>query len=123
MIDIGLTAKQTRFVEEYLIDLNATAAAGRAGYKNPEIGRQIITKNNVQQAIQAQMQDRSQRTQITQDEILRDLISIKDHCMDEDSYDAKNAIKALELCGKHLGMFTDKVKAETTGTIAIKWQT
>ena len=35
-----LTEKQKRFGEEYLIDLNATRAAARAGYKNPEIGRQ-----------------------------------------------------------------------------------
>ena len=46
-----LAPKQARFVEEYLIDLNATQAAIRAGYKNGEIGRQIITKNNVLEAI------------------------------------------------------------------------
>ena len=126
MIYIGLTAKQARFVDEYLIDLNATAAARRAGYatKNADrIGPELLGKTCVQQAIQKRMQERSQRTQITQDEILRDLVSIKDHCMDEEFYDAKNAIKALELCGKHLGMFTDKLKTDTTETITIKWQT
>ena len=118
-----MTEKQKRFIEEYLVDLNATAAAKRAGYKDPNKGRQIVAKGNVAQAIQARIQDRAQRIQITQDEILKDLIKIKDYCMNEEHFDAKNAIKALELCGKHLGMFTDKLKTDTTETITIKWQT
>ena len=44
-----LTEKQKRFCEEYLVDLNATQAAARAGYKDPNIVRQLITKNNVSQ--------------------------------------------------------------------------
>lgn len=67
-----LTPKQERFVAEYLVDLNATAAAKRAGYKDPNIGRQIITKNNVSAAIEAAMQLREQRTEITQDRVLRE---------------------------------------------------
>lgn len=50
-----LTDKQKRFVAEYLVDLNATQAAKRAGYKDPNIGRQLITKNNVSAAIQKAM--------------------------------------------------------------------
>lgn len=71
-----LTPKQARFVEEYLIDLNATAAAWRAGYKNPEIGRQLLAKNNVKKAIEEALAKRSARTAITQDRVLKELARI-----------------------------------------------
>ena len=73
---MALTEKQARFVAEYLVDLNATQAALRAGYKDPNIGRQLITKNNVSEAIQKAIQKRSQRTEITQDMILRELANV-----------------------------------------------
>jgi phage terminase small subunit len=72
----NLTPKQQRFVEEYLIDLNATQAAIRAGYKNGEIGRQLITKNNVSEAIQEAQSKLSERTEITQDMVLQELAKI-----------------------------------------------
>ena len=68
-----LTNKQARFVEEYLVDLNATAAAGRAGYRDPNIGRQLITKNNVSAAIAEAMKKRSERTGITADRVVQEL--------------------------------------------------
>lgn len=71
-----LTPKQQRFVDEYLIDLNATAAAERAGYKDSNIGRQLITKNNVSEAIEKRKADRSARTEITQDRVLREYARI-----------------------------------------------
>lgn len=71
-----LTPKQQRFVEEYLLDLNATAAAGRAGYKDPNKGRQLVTKSNVASAIQAGKQVLSERSQITKDHWLKELALI-----------------------------------------------
>ncbi len=71
-----LTEKQKRFVAEYLADLNATAAAKRAGYKDPNIGRQLIAKNNVYAAIQREIQERNQRTEITQDMVIRELAKL-----------------------------------------------
>ena len=68
-----LTAKQQRFVEEYLIDLNATQAAIRAGYKAgnsqraSEIGNELLQKAPVSEAIQQAMAERSKRTGINQD--------------------------------------------------------
>ena len=108
---MALTAKQQRFVEEYLIDLNATQAAKRAGYKNAEIGRQLITKNNVSGAIQEALKKRSSRTEITQDQVLEELAKVgfkkaADYTDAELKYG--NKIRALELIGKHLGMFNDK---------------
>lgn len=73
---MALTPKQKRFVAEYLVDLNATAAAKRAGYKDPNIGRQLITKNNVSAAIESAMQNRQKRTEITQDMVIAELAKL-----------------------------------------------
>ena len=74
-----LTDKQKRFVEEYLVDLNATQAAIRAGYKEKtarSIGQENLTKPDIQEAIQAAMDERSKRTEITQDRVLQELAAI-----------------------------------------------
>lgn len=146
-----LTPKQKRFIAEYLVDLNATQAAGRAGYKDPNIGRQLITKNNVAEAIRKAMADREERTGVTQDWVVQELYKIA-HAdrggiakvvgggrvvlTDTDALDDEqraalvgveetkfgikvttcDKLKALELLGRHLGMFTDKqeISADTT---------
>lgn len=141
---MALTEKQKRFVAEYLVDLNATAAAKRAGYKDPNIGRQLITKNNVSAAIQNAMQERQERTGITQDLVLAELAKIAFvdrgafarvagggrtvEITDTDSLTADqravlasveetkfgvkvstyDKLRALELLGKHLGLFDGK---------------
>lgn len=148
-----LTPKQKRFVAEYLVDLNATQAAGRAGYKDPNIGRQLITKNNVAEAIRKSMADREERTGVTQDWVVQELYKIA-HAdrggiakvvggvrvvlTDTDELDDEqraalvgveetkfgikvttcDKLKALELLGRHLGMFTDKV--EQTGETTLR---
>lgn len=69
-----LTPKQQRFVDEYLIDLNATQAAIRAGYSPKtarQIGEQNLSKLDIQQAIEQAKAERSARTKITQDEVLK----------------------------------------------------
>jgi phage terminase small subunit len=76
---MALTAKQTRFVEEYLVDLNATQAAIRAGYSKKtagQIGDENLKKPEIAQAIAAAQQKRSQRTEITQDMVLREYAKI-----------------------------------------------
>ncbi len=135
-----LTEKQKRFCEEYLIDLNATQAAERAGYKNGEIGRQLITKNNVLEHLNKLREHQSKRTEITADMVLKELAAIAFSDRTElakiaedgnvvftptdmltpetkkivsgikegkfgtevSSYDK---VRALELLGKHLGIF------------------
>lgn len=70
-----LTDKQKRFVSEYLIDLNATAAARRAGYSAKtadRIGPELLGKTCVSQAIQEAIRQREQRTEITQDMVIRE---------------------------------------------------
>jgi len=136
-----LTDKQKRFVDEYMVDLNATAAARRAGYKDPNIGRQLITKNNVSAEIQKHQAKLRGRLEITQDRVVTELarIAFADRGafarvtddgsrvtltdtdrLTEDQRAALAGVKetkygievstydkvrALELLGKHLGMF------------------
>lgn len=151
-----LTAKQQRFVEEYLIDLNATQAAIRAGYKAgnsqraSEIGNELLQKTPVSEAIQQAMAERSKRTGINQDRVIQELAriafvnpqkvinsedasiradateddlaciqSVKVKTMDgekgssvEREVRLNDKMRALELLGKHLGMFKDKVELD-----------
>lgn len=135
-----LTDKQKRFVDEYLVDLNATAAARRAGYKDPNIGRQLITKNNVSAEIQKRQEKLRGKLEITQERVLEELAAIAfangtDFATithnglvrltptDEVPEEKKKAVasikegqygteiklhdkvRALELLGKHLGVF------------------
>lgn len=142
----GLTDKQKRFIEEYLIDLNATQAAIRAGYsKNraSELGYQLLQKTTVQQAIQDAQNKRSERVQITQDDVIRMLLEnieiasgkkavIKTEIRKSENgelvgddiaqfvYESSSVNKALELLGKHLGMFSQKVDLTSSdGSMAL----
>ena len=148
-----LTAKQQRFVEEYLVDLNATQAAIRAGYKADnafQTGAENLRKPNIAKKIQEYMQERSKRTEVTADKVLGELAKIGFSdirgAFDEygnlkrpESWDDKTAAAissievatknlgdgeveyihkirlwdkkgSLELIGKHLRMFTEKVE-------------
>ena len=132
-----LTDKQTAFVREYLVDLNATQAAIRAGYSErtaSRIGPQLLGKTCVREAIEKAQAKRARRVEVTQDYVLSNLVEVVERTMqrapvldrkgeqvtDEEgravwTFDAKGANRALELLGKHLGIFTDKVRAEVSG--------
>lgn len=146
-----MTEKQKRFVEEYLIDLNATQAAIRAGYSVKtanEQGAQNLAKLSIKEEISKAMAERSKRTGINQDRVIEELAkiafinandlinptdaSVRENASKEDlaciqsvkvkqSFSDKGDIterevklndkmKALELLGKHLGMWKDKVE-------------
>lgn len=145
-----LNAKQTRFCEEYLIDLNATQAAIRAGY-SPEtagaIGAENLKKPQIQKAIARAMADRSRRTGVNADRIVMELAkiafvnaadvidaddatlktdaaaedlaavqSVKVKSFGDDGVEREiklaDKIKALELLGRHLGMFNDRLRLD-----------
>ena len=155
-----LTAKRKKFVEEYLIDLNATQAAIRAGYSTEsakEIGCENLTKPNVKVEIDKAIAERSRRTGINQDRVLRELAKIafvnpgdvinlnqatvKSDAKEEDlaaiaSVKIKNIptedgeitereiklcdkLKALDLLGKHLGIYDKKDAEDKNLTITI----
>jgi phage terminase small subunit len=76
---MALTPKQQRFVDEYLLDLNATQAAIRAGYSAKTagaVGHENLRKPEIADAIAGAQQKRSARTEITQDMVLRELAKI-----------------------------------------------
>lgn len=104
-----LTAKQKRFVEEYLVDFNATKAAERAGYSKKTarfIGAENLTKPNIQAAIQEQIQARAARTEITADLIVQETWTNYQRCVKAEKFAAAN--KSLELLGRHVGAFPNK---------------
>lgn len=74
-----LTDKQRKFCDEYLIDLNATQAAIRAGYSEKtakEIGCENLTKPNIQEYLQKRKADRIERVELTQDFVIKELMDI-----------------------------------------------
>lgn len=115
MKDQKLTPRQERFVDEYLKDLNASAAAERAGYKAPEVGRRLITKSHVAAKIKERQAALAKRVEISQDYVLENLKGIVEAGMAQKSRAPflKAAAQALDLLGKHLGMYTEK--REITG--------
>lgn len=111
-----LTDKQTAFVREYLVDLNATQAAIRAGYSErtaSRIGPQLLGKTCVREAIEKAQAKRARRVEVKAEDVLRGVIEVTTQA--RDSGDLKTALKGYELQGKHLGMWTEKVKQEVSG--------
>ncbi len=105
-----LTSKQELFCKEYLIDLNATQAAIRAGYSEKTacaIGTENLRKPNIALFIQEAMTERSESTGITADYVLNGIKELTDSLAV--SEDPKSAYKGYELLGKHLALFSDKV--------------
>jgi phage terminase small subunit len=137
-----LTPKQQRFVDEYLVDLNATQAAIRAGYSE-KTARQVATENlsklAIAEAIQKRQDERAERTELTQDEVINDFREIRDIAMGRKpktiklrqgdgewaeqevyDYDLANAHKANEALGRHLKLFTDKIEHSADEDLARK---
>ena len=129
-----LTAKQQRFCDEYLIDLNATQAAIRAGYSSKN-ARNIASENLAKPNIKAYIADRMDQKEKTliadQDEVLQYLTSvlrgesqsaeivvegIGDGCSEARTIlkepSEKDRLKAAELLGKRYGIYTEKVQAD-----------
>mgnify|MGYP000942673614 FL=1 len=143
-----MTQKQKRFIEEYLIDLNATQAAIRAGY-SPDTAQQTGSENLSKPVIRAQidraMAERSKRTGVNAERVVQELAKIafvnaaevidpktatvKEDALPEDTAAIQSVkvktfgedglereikmadkLKALELLGKHLGMFKDRIE-------------
>lgn len=145
---MALTKKQKLFIEEYLIDLNATQAAIRAGY-SPDtakaIGSENLTKPDIRARIDTAMAERSKRTGVNADRVILELAkvafvnaievidpetaTIREEALPEDTAAIQSVkvktfgedglereikmadkLRALELLGKHMGMFRDKVE-------------
>ncbi len=104
-----MTKKQKRFVEEYLIDLNATQAAIRAGYSKKtaaSIAWELLEKPDIREFIGQKQEEARANATITVDGIVDQLQEIASNVLAKDS----DRIRALELIGKYLGMFTERVE-------------
>ena len=112
----ALPIRQRMFVAEYLIDLNATQAAQRAGYSMKTAysqGQRLLKKVEIQQSLQEAKANREVRTNITQDFVLeRWRIEASGEGPDSNS---SARVKATDSIAKHLGMLSDKVQVEHTG--------
>lgn len=155
----NLTEKQRLFVNEYLIDLNATQAAIRAGYSvktADQQGSRMLANVKVQEEIGRAMAERSKRTGVNQDKVVLELAKIAfvkitdivdEHgkirpdaaeddlaCIESVKYKESKIeagssverevkispkLKALELLGKHLGMWNDKLNVNITAPVVI----
>lgn len=125
-----MTAKQRLFCDEYLIDLNATQAAIRAGYSEKTaraMGAENLTKPYIKDYIEGRMTEKESALIADQDEVLKYLTRVlrgesissvlaRNELGGEDVIekppDEKERLKAAELLGKRYGIYTDKVAAE-----------
>lgn len=129
-----LTAKQQRFCDEYLISLNASEAAIKAGYSKKTAGviaTENLQKPNIKAYIKQRMDEKEKELIADQDEVLKYLTSvlrgesqseeivvegIGDGCSEartmQKAPSEKDRLKAAELLGKRYGLYTDRVEAD-----------
>ena len=116
-----LNEKQKQFCEEYIIDLNGTQAAIRAGYSAKtanEQAAQLLAKLSIQEYICELKNKRSERVKYSQDELMRDILEVKNRCMQANpvldkegnetgiwKFDCNGANKALDMLAKHVGFY------------------
>jgi phage terminase small subunit len=104
-----MTAKQEAFAIEYLKDKNATQAAIRAGYSAKtaySIGCEMLRKPEIQEIIRAKQEEVAAKATLTAESIAENLKEIAANPLAKDS----DRIRAYELLGKYVGMFTEKVE-------------
>ncbi len=138
-----LTARQERFILEYLVDLNATQAAIRAGYsKNSarQIGQENLSKPVVAAAISAAKRERAEATRIDAEWVLREAVALYERCIGEVkpalhpksrrqlrdadgnllfTFQAATAARVLELIGKHVDIGAFKDRLEVSGELSL----
>ena len=132
-----MNARQRKFIDEYLIDLNAAQAAIRAGY-NPNsariTGAKLLTKANIRTYIDNELERLHNEKVADIQEIMEYLTSVmrgerKEETLklagegiqtiEEIAVSAKERIRAAELLGKRYGLFSDKVDMSITAPVVI----
>ncbi|AZO96145.1 terminase small subunit [Halocella sp. SP3-1] len=109
----GLTEKQKAFADEYIISLNATEAAIKAGYSENTagaIGHENLKKPKIANYIQKQLDSKENKRIASQDEVLEFLTTTMRS--QEDS--RRDRLEAAKLLGKRYAIFTDRIEHEVT---------
>ena len=127
---VAMTPKKKFFADEYLVELNATQAAIRAGYSEKTAysqGQRLLKDVDVKSYIQNRMAEKEEELIAKQDEVLKYLTAVlrgdsKSHVLARDDVgaeqviekppDEKERLKAAELLGKRYSLFTDKVNLD-----------
>lgn len=125
-----------RFCQEYVVDYNGTQAAIRAGYKEKSARSQasdLLTNPNILARVRELQHEQVERLAVTQDYVVLQLLETYQKCLEETpvmkfdpdtgqmeetgkyQFDSRGALRALELLGKHLGMYNDKL--QVTGKV------
>ncbi len=134
-----LNDKQRMFCQEYIIDFNGTQAAIRAGYSKKtanEQASQLLAKLNIQAEVKRLLEKRMQKTELSQEYVVDGLKEVADRCLQKKpvtfydretkqreqltneagegvwTFDSNGANRSLELLGKHLGIFNEKLKID-----------
>lgn len=129
----AVDARRENFCREYIIDYNGAQAAIRAGY-SPKSAKQtasrLLTDADLLSRVRELQSEQVRRLAVTADSVVLRLLEVYERCMQakpvltwdkeakeyvesgQFTFDAKGALGALELLGKHLAMFTDRAKIE-----------
>jgi len=137
----NLNDKSEAFCREYLSDYNGTQAAIRAGYSRKTAATQasrMLRNVKVLSRVRELQAEKTAQLSISQDWVIHQLVDVVEKCKDpvavekwdfeekkmvttgEYMFDSKGATKALELLGKHLGMYDDKVESKQTVELITK---
>ena len=140
MAETALTYKEERFCQEYTVDYNQTAAATRAGYAEKsaaKTGCKLMKRPEIRAYIHQLQEEQKERLMLTSDRVLIELMNVYQKCVQavpvetwsyelhemvktgEYQFDSKGATKALEMVGKHLGMFDRKEQTTDEGPVFI----
>ncbi|MBR3778189.1 MAG: terminase small subunit [Clostridia bacterium] len=138
MAETALKPKEERFCLEYIVDYNQTQAAIRAGYAEKsaaKIGCKLMKDSRILARVKELQKEQADRLCLSSDLVVIKLLELVDICMaakpvmewsteahafvpsGEYQIDSKGATKALELLGRHLGMFDRKEQASTEGPV------
>jgi phage terminase small subunit len=128
-----LTPKQQLFIEYYIVSMNATESAIKAGYSEKTanvVGYENLTKPYIKDAINKALENRVQEHKLTAEYVLTSLQNVADRCMQKEPildksgqptgeyrFDSSGANKALELLGKHMRLFIEKQEISTETTV------
>lgn len=116
-----LTPKQAMFVKEYLIDLNGTQAAIRAGYSAKtaqEQSSRLLSNVIVSDAVKEALSKRSEKVELSAENVIQSIIQIRGMALEAEKLN--DALRANELLGKHLKLFTDKTEVSGVDGAPIK---